>query len=358
MADSKHPQGYGKHKIFLGYSPGIGKTYQMLEESVRRKQRGQDVVIGLVSTHGREGLQEMVKQLESIPPRLGKLNLEAILARKPQVVLVDDIQLPVSPGAPEKRWQDVETLLRKGISVLSTLDVIHLESLNDTVTEITGLRPEHTVPDHILAEAEEVEYVDLTPRALLNRIERGAVFKEGLTKDQHEFFRMGNLSAMREIAMREVAQHVDEDLAEYRKEKRIEKPWATRDRVLVCLSPTRSSLRLIRRGWRMGQRMHGDVFAVHVEEGPIGERERRILDEDFKLCSRLGIEVRVLKGSVTESVIKFAQEKNVTSVILGHPERSRLKEIFRPSILSELARTLRNADIIVVAQEAAPDHNK
>jgi two-component system sensor histidine kinase KdpD len=314
--------------------------------------RGQDVVIGVVDIHARPATQELVKQFETVGNTPGVVDIEAVLKRKPDVVLMDEIQGANPPGSRnERRWQDIQELLKNGVSVLSTLDVMNLESLNDAVADITGERPTETVPDHLLHDADEVELVDLTPRALVNRVERGVVVPIPLTKAQEDFYRVGNLSALREIAMREAATHVDEDLAEYRKEKRIEKPWAAKDRVLICISPTRSSLRLIRRGWRMGQRMHGDVITVYVKSGPIGDKEQKILDSDFALCSRLGIETAVLEGPVTETVIKFAREQSATAIILGHPERSRVSEIMRPSILSEVARELRTIDIIVVATE-------
>jgi two-component system, OmpR family, sensor histidine kinase KdpD len=348
---SKHPAGFGRHKIFLGYAPGVGKTYQMLEESQRRLARGQDVVVASLE-NARAETQDLLSEFETIPLKDGAIDTDAIIARKPALVLVDQLQKANPPGHKhQRRWQDVEEILSHGINVLSTVDVMYLESLNDTVADIIGERPKDTVPDRIFHEAEEIELVDLTPRALLNRVERGVVASLPLSERDAQFFRAGNLSALREIAMREAASTVDEDLAEYRKEKRIEKPWATQDRVLICISPTRSSLRLIRRGWRMGQRMRGEVIGVHVEEGTVGDKERKILDSDFALCERLGIKTFTLKGAISETLIRFAKEQNVTAIILGHPERSRVSEIFRPSILSELSRELRTVDIIVVATE-------
>ncbi len=353
MPSNKHPEGFGRHKIFLGYAPGVGKTYQLLDESLRRKARGQDVVVAALENE-RPATLEMISEFERIPEKNGAIDVEAILARKPSLVIVDQLQRMNPEGTKNgRRWQDVDEILSQGINVLSTVDVMYLESLNDTVGDITGVRPKETVPDRLLHEAEEIELVDLTPRALLNRLERGVVYPLPLTEVQAQFFRLGNLSALREIAMREAASTVDEDLAEYRKEKRIEKPWATQDRVLICISPTRSSLRLIRRGWRMGQRMRGEVIGVYVEEGNIGDKEKRILDADFALCQRLGIKTHVLRGSVSETIVKFAKDQNATSIILGHPERSRVSEMLRPSILSELARQLRTLDIIVVATETA-----
>lgn len=360
MADSSTKTDFkvGKHKIFLGYASGVGKTHAMLEEAQRRSLRGQDVVIGIIESHGRRPVEELQYGLEQIPPKvlngLTELDVDAIIARKPKVVLVDDLQHTNASGsAREKRWQDVNAILAAGIRVLSTVNVQHLESLNDNIADITGIAVKDTVPDQLLRDADEVEYVDLTPRALINRLDRGDIFPVSeVSTEAISFFREGNLNALREIAMREAASHVDEDLAEYRKEKRIEKPWATQDRIMICISSTRSALRLIRRGWRMGQRMHGEVFAVHVEEGPIGERERKILDDDFKLAERLGIKTFTLKGELAPVLIEFAKERNVTQLILGHPQRNRFQEILRPAVLTELVKALRTVDILVVATDS------
>jgi two-component system sensor histidine kinase KdpD len=355
----KNQPGRGKHKIFLGFAPGVGKTFAMLDEAHRRQRRGQDTVIGIVETHERAPVADLLRDFERVPPRVSagspELDLDAILARKPDLVIVDELEHANAPGSRnERRWQDVEELLASGINVLSTLNVSSLESLNDHVTDITGVKVEDTVPDRVLSEAYEVELVDLTPRALINRLERGDVYPgKSITDAQTSFFREGNLSALREIAMREAASHVDEDLVAYRQEKRIEKPWAAQDRVMICLSPTRSSLRLIRRGWRMGQRMHGDVIAVYVEDGPLGDREKKILADDFKLAEKLGIETVSLKGELAPSLINFAKERNVTQIIIGHPERSRIQEIMKASVLSELVRSLKTVDILVVATETA-----
>lgn len=362
MPDKNRP-GRGKHKIFLGFAHGVGKTYAMLDEAHRRSRRGQETVIGLVNPHGREPIQELLRGFDVVAPVTvsgqQELDVPALLARKPDLVIVDDLEHDNASGSRhDKRWQDVEELLASGVNVLSTLNVFSLESLNDHVRDITGVKIEDTVPDRILHEAHEVELVDLTPRALINRLERGDIYPgEAVDADQAKFFREGNLAALREIAMREAATHVDEDLAEYRKEKRIEKPWAAQDRVMICISPTRTSLRLIRRGWRMGQRMHGPVVAVYVEDGPIGDKERKILADDFKLCEKLGIETLTLKGELAPTLINFAKERSITQIILGHPERSRFQEIMKASVLSELVRALKTVDILVVALEThTADH--
>lgn len=356
----KGTPGRGKHKIFLGFAPGVGKTYALLDEAHRRMRRGQETVLGFVDVHARDPIAELVGGFEQVPTRdLGgkrEMDVDAILARKSDLVVVDDLEHVNLPGSRnERRWQDVEELLRAGISVLSTLNVSSLESLNDHVRDITGVKIKDTVPDKVLADADEVELVDLTPRALINRLERGAIFPgEEIDASRQQFYREGNLAALREMAMREAASHVDEDLVEYRKEKRIEKPWAAKDRVMICISPTRTSLRLIRRGWRMGQRMHGEVFVVYVEDGTLGEKEKKILDDDFKLAEKLGVETVTLKGELAPTLIDFAKKRNVTQIILGHPERSRLQEIMKASVLSELVRALKTVDILVVATETGP----
>ncbi|MDX2066247.1 MAG: universal stress protein [Fimbriimonadaceae bacterium] len=352
----------GKHKIFLGYAPGVGKTYHLLDEAQRRHARGQEVVIADVAHYDRPSTQEVQEGLPVIAPiertidgvTYRDLDLDAIVARKPDLVITDELARRNAPGARnEKRWQDVQFLLDQGINVLSTLNVYHLESLNDHIHDITGVRIQETVPDHVLHDADEVEIVDLPPTALLNRLRRGDVFAEGhAPAEVIGFYNEATLSALREIALREIAGTVDEEIQDYRREKRIEKPWATQDRVMICVSPTRPSLRLIRRGWRMGQRMHGEVIAVHVKDGSSDSvQAKKILADDFALAQRLGIETVTLEGPLSPTLVAFAKERNVTAIILGHPERSRLQEMFRPSVLTDLSRELRTVDLIVVASE-------
>jgi two-component system sensor histidine kinase KdpD len=357
---AKTAPGHGKLKIFLGFAPGVGKTFALLDEAHRRLRRGQDTVIGIVEAHGRTPVTELIDGFDSVPPKVvggqPELDVEALVARKPDLVVVDELEHANAAGSRnENRWQDVQDLLRSGINVLTTLNVASLETLTDHVEDITGIKIANTVPDRILAEAYEVELIDLTPRALINRLERGDIYPgTPVGPEESRFFREGNLAALREIAMREAASHVDEDLVEYRKEKRIEKPWAAQDRVMICLSSTRTSLRLIRRGWRMGQRMHGEVIAVHVEDAPLGERERKVLDDDFKLAERLGIETVMLKGELAPTLISFVNERNVTQLIMGHPNRSRLQSMMKPPVLNELIRALKTVDILIVATEQQP----
>jgi len=350
----------GRHKILLGFAAGVGKTYKMLEEARRRRERGQDVVIGYIETHKRKGTEEQLSDLEIVPRKkieyrgvtLEEMDTEAIIQRRPRVALVDELAHTNVPGsAREKRWQDVEVLLDAGITVLSTVNVQHLESLNDTVFDITGIRVRETIPDSVLREADEVTIVDITPRALMNRLQRGDIYApEKIEQALSNFFRQGNLSALREIALREVAREVDDDVTAYRKEKQIEQPWATGDRIMVCLSPSHESLRLLRRGWRIAQRLHADLVAVYVATHPPSAEEQEILRNDFALAERLNIPIVTLNGLVATEIIRYAKQHEITQLVIGHSSRSRWQELLKGSIISRLTRELRTVDILIVTE--------
>ena len=359
--------GRGKLKIFLSYAPGVGKIRVMLEEARRRKSRGQDVVIGILEPTIREKIADALEELEQIPmvafsyggEEGQEINLPAIYARAPDLVLIDNIAHRNAHGSSHAmRYEDAEELLSRGIGVLATMNVRHLESLSDTVEDITGVREPNTVPDRILREADEVELVDLTPKALINRVMRGEV----VSSDRIETalagpYREVVLSALRELAMREVAGRVDDQLVVSKREERIVRPWQTSDRILLCITPTRSSLRLIRRGWRMGQKLHGEVIGLHVAEGKLGDAEKKVLSDDFKLCERLGIRTETLPGNdPAEVIIRYVRDHNVSHVILGHSDRTRVKDFLKGSLLVELARELKTVDILVVATETGERH--
>jgi two-component system sensor histidine kinase KdpD len=349
----------GRLKIFLGFAAGVGKTYEMLSEANRRKQRGQDVVIGYVETHGRQGTVEQLGDLEVVPRKkidyrsaaFEEMDTDAILQRHPEWVLVDELAHTNVPGSErEKRWQDVEVLLDAGINVETTLNVQHLESLNDTVHDITGIWVRETVPDRIVRDAEEIKMVDITPRALLHRLERGDIYRpDKVQQALGNWFREGNLSALREIALREIAQEVEADVTTYRREKHVEDPWATHDRIMVCITPTRSSMRLLRRGWRTAQRLKGHIVAVYVENRPCSEAEQQILRNDFDLAERLKIPVVTLHGDVAAELIRYARENRITQMVIGHSSHSRWHEFMHGSIVDRLTRELRTIDILIVA---------
>lgn len=350
----------GRLKIYLGFAAGVGKTFRMLEEGNRRRQRGQDVVIGIIETHKRAGTVEQLGDLEEVPRRkreyrgakFEEMDVEAILDRHPQVCLVDELAHTNIPGSErEKRWQDVEILLDAGITVLAAFNVQHLESLNDTIYDITGVRVRETIPDAILREADEVTIIDITPRALINRLKRGDIYApDKIEAALGNFFREGNLGALREIALREVAREVDDDVASYRKEKQIEVPWAACERVMVCLSPTVSSPRLLRRGWRVAQRLQAEIVAVNIVTHILNDKEKRVLSGDSALAERLGIPVVTLHGDVASEIIRYARENEITQLVIGHSRRNRWQKIFKGDIIGRLTKELRTVDILIVTE--------
>ncbi len=352
----------GKIKIFLGYAPGVGKAKVMVEEARRRKQRGEDCVMAILSegdrlivnadlSTGLDFVQPLTFEYGGTTGR--EINIPAILERHPHTVLIDNLGHVNVPGSSHAyRWQDAEEILQNGINVIATMNVESLESLKDDIFEITGKQVAETVPDRVFHQAEEVELVDLTPQALRNRIRRGEIIAaEQIDGALTGYFSEAILNALREIAMREVAHRVDEDLIAWRRQQRISKPWQTTDRILICISPTRSSLRLIRRGWRIAQKMQGEAKAVYVEEPKLPESSRKILDDDFKLCERLGIPTSTLQGETADAIIQYVQDNNVTQIIIGHSERTKIQEFLKGSLMLDLAKQLKTVDILVVATE-------
>ncbi|MES2462735.1 MAG: universal stress protein [Armatimonadota bacterium] len=360
VTEEERRTGRGRLKIFVGFAAGVGKTFEMLTEAQRRRERGQNVVIGYVETHGRKGTEEQVGDLPIVPRKkveyrratFEEMDTDAILALHPHTALVDELAHTNVPGSGrEKRWQDVDVLLSAGINVMSTLNVQHLESLNDAVYDVTGVRVRETVPDHVLRDADEVVMVDITPRALVNRLERGDIYKaEKIEQAKANWFREGNLAALREIALREIAHEVDDDLAAYRREHHVGGPISTHDRIMVCLSPTQSSLRLLRRGWRTAQRLKGEIVAVYVESRAPNAKEQETLRNDFALADRLKISVVTLNGrDIAAELIRYAHDHGTTQMVLGHSDRSRWKEFLRGSIINRITRELRSVDILIVA---------
>src|SRR6059058_3013816 len=265
----------GTFKLFLGYAPGVGKTYSMLSEAIRRHARGEDIVIGIIESHGRKGIEELTAQLESIPRRkveykgttFEEMDLDAILARKPAVVLVDELAHTNIPGSKHrKRYEDIQEILAAKIDVLSTLNIQHIESLAPIVRSITGIIVRETVPDWVPLTAAETVMVDLTPEALQNRMKRGDVYSaEKVERSLKNFFRRGNLIALRELALRQVAEQVDRSLESYMEAEEIRKNWAVRERMAVCISSNPSGQYLIARGARMARRMDAELYVVHVD---------------------------------------------------------------------------------------------
>ena len=353
--------GRGRFKILLGFAAGVGKTFEMLCEANRRKhESGQDVVIGYVETHKRKDTEAQIGDLEVIPRRkieykgatFEEMDTEAIIARKPRWVLVDELAHTNIPGSKnEKRYQDVIEILNAGINVESTMNVQHLESLNDTIYQITGVKVRETVPDWVLAEANEIVTKDLTPRSLINRLQRGDVYPpDKVPQALENFFTEGNLSALREIMLREVAGAVDRNVQTYREEKNVSEPWQTQERVMVCISPDRPSDRLLRRGWRIAQRLQADIVAVYVPQGKVTLEQQKVLESDFALASRLGVRIERTEGlGIAQSLADYARVHQVSQIVIGHSGRTRLKEIVQGSIINDLIRLVRGIDVLVVA---------
>src|SRR5215213_10041050 len=267
----------GTLRIYLGAAPGVGKTFAMLNEAHRRRARGTDVVVGFVETHGRARTADQIGDLEVVPPRtsehpglaIAEMDLDAILRRRPDLVLIDELAHTNMPGLRnEKRWQDVHEILAAGIDVISTVNIQHLESLNDVVERITGIHQRDTVPDHAVRAADQIELVDMAPEALRRRLAHGNVYDAArIDAALGNYFRPGNLAALRELALLWVADRVDDGLEEYRERHGITEPWETRERVLVALTGAPGTEALVRRAARMAQRAHGELLGVHVRSG-------------------------------------------------------------------------------------------
>lgn len=352
----------GCHKVFLGYAPGVGKTYTMLSEAQRRHARGEDVVIGFVEPHKRPETIALMAGLEQVPTKkfqyrgttLEEMDTAAIIARRPAWVLVDELAHTNAPGASHhKRWQSVEEILDAGIGVISTVNVQHFESLNDTVAQITGVRVRETVPDRLLDQADEVVLVDITPEALVNRLNRGVIYHpEKVPQALANFFRRGNLVALRELALRRTAEEVDDDLVEFIQEHDVDKTWGANERVLVAVTPRPLGAKLIRRGYHLAHRMNGRFWVLYVRPPgvPLSAKEEQTLEELRHLTTDLGGEVVKITGAdAAAEIIDFASRNQVTYVVMGQSARSRVDEVLRGSIITRIMRETRNVDIVVVA---------
>ena len=353
----------GVLKLFLGYAPGVGKTYSMLSEAIRRRSRGEDVVIGVVETHGRKAIADLAAQLEQVPRRkieykgtvFDEMDTDAILTRKPKVVLVDELAHTNIPGSKHrKRYEDVLELVAANFEVLSTVNVQHLESIAPTVGSITGIKVRETVPDWVLEHASEIVMVDLTPEALQNRMRRGDVYStQKVDQALKNFFRRGNLIALRELALRQVAEQVDRSLETYMVQKDIRDPWPVRERIAVCFSSNPRAQYLIARAARMARRMDAELYAVYVDLGQdTAAGDQQSLRANMQFAESLGGKVMRLTGkSVSDAAAAFVREKHVTQVIFG---RSAVEGWRKYLYMTAIHRFLRNApavDVHIVTQE-------
>jgi two-component system sensor histidine kinase KdpD len=353
----------GVLKLFLGYAPGVGKTFSMLSEAIRRRSRGEDVVIGIVETHGRKGICELAPQLEQVPMRkieykgtvFEEMDLEAVKARNPGVILVDELAHTNIPGSKHrKRYEDVLELVDHKMEVLSTVNVQHLESIAPTVAAITGIKIRETVPDWVLQHANEIVMVDLTPEALQNRMRRGEVYHTGkVDQALKNFFRRGNLIALRELALRQVAEQVDRSLETYMDQKEIQDPWPVRERIAVCFSSNPRAQYLIARASRMARRMDAELYAIYVDIGAdTDDQDKNSLNANIQFSESLGAKVVKLTGKdVSSATAEFVREKHVTQVIFG---RSAVEGWRKYLYMTAIHRFLRDApavDVHIVTQE-------
>jgi two-component system sensor histidine kinase KdpD len=332
VQDEERKRGRGRLTVFFGAAPGVGKTFAMLMEadSLRDVEKV-DVVAGIVETHGRFEIATLLAGFERLPKRtvsyrgttLEDFDLDAALGRKPKLLLVDELAHTNAEGSRHpKRWQDIDELLDAGINVFTTLNVQHVESLNDVVAQITGVLVRETVPDSVLDDAYEIKLVDLPPDELLERLREGKVYLPARAERAIEnFFRKENLIALRELALRKTADRVDAEMQEYRRAHGIEKTWELSDRILVCTSPSPYSANLLRAGRRMASRLHAQWFAVNVETPatlrlPPAGRDR--ISRNLRLAQQLGAEVVTLTGErAADEILRFARERHVTKIIVG-----------------------------------------
>jgi len=355
----------GKLKIFLGYAAGVGKTYGMLEAARQRKKDGRDVVAGYVESHGRAETDALLDGLEILPrkevPYLGvalpELDLDAILSRKPQIVLVDELAHSNAPGSRhEKRWQDVEEILEAGIDVYTTVNIQHFESLNDVVAQITGITVRETVPDRLLDLAFEIKLIDIPPEDLLQRLHEGKVYiPDQAAQAIEKFFRPGNLMALRELSLRRTAARVDDQMRAYMETQSITGPWPTAERLLVCVSGSPYSEKLIRATCRLAEELKAQWFTVYIET-PAGGRHvqenRERIWQNLRLAEGLGAQIATVTASdVTDAVMEYASRHNITKIVMGKPNKPRWREIIRPPVADRIIRRSGAVDVVIVSFE-------
>jgi two-component system sensor histidine kinase KdpD len=360
----------GRLKIFVGAAPGVGKTYEMLQSAHAKVKAGADVVVGIVETHGRMETEVLLKGLEVLPRKrisykdqwLEEMDLDALIARRPQIALVDELAHTNAPGSRHpKRYLDVEELLSHGIDVYTAVNIQHIESLNDVVAQITHVRVRETVPDSVFDRADAIELIDLTPDDLIQRLKEGKVYvpKQAERALQH-YFSPGNLTALRELALRRTAERVDEQLLTHMQANAIAGPWAAGERILVCLSEDPRAAGLVRYTKRLADRLHAPWTAVSIETRrslQLTDEQRDRLADTMRLAEALGGEALTIPGvgrRIADDVINFAHANNVTQIIIGKSTRSRWFEIMRGSVVHDLVRRAGNISINVIAGDEQP----
>lgn len=353
----------GIFKLFLGYAPGVGKTYNMISEGIRRKNRGEDVVIGMVETHGRKGVVELASKLEAVPRRaldykgaeFEEMDVDAILARKPQVVLVDELAHTNVEGSKHgKRYEDVMDLLEAQIDVLSTMNVQHIESLMPMVQSITGVRVRETVPDWVMQRVTEIVLADLTPEALQTRMRRGDIYPlDRADRALGNFFRPGNLIALRELALQQVTRAVDRSLESYLEKEGEGRSVGVRERIAVCISSSPAAQYLIARAGRMSQRIDAELYVIYVDIGvDESPQDKRSLAQNIQFAENLGAKVVRTKGdSVAGQVAKVVREKHITQVVFGRSAQTGWRRYLYLSVIHKFLRDAPPVDVHIVTQE-------
>src|SRR5262249_37418847 len=353
----------GRLKIFLGAAPGVGKTYEMLLSAQVRRRDGVDVVVGVVEAHGRRETEVLLEGLEVIPRQqvdykghlLAEMNLDAILKRRPQLALIDELAHTNAPGSRHpKRYLDVQELVAAGIDVYTTLNIQHVESLNDVVARITRIRVRETVPHSILDEADDIEIIDLAPDDLIRRLNEGKVYvPHQAERAVRHYFQPGNLTALRELALRRTAQRVDEQLLSHMQAHAIAGPWAAGERVLVCLSEHPATASLIRYARRVADRLHAPWTAVYVETARtqrLNDAERDCVAEHLRLAERLGASTITIPGrNIADEVVAYAEANNITQIVIGKSDRPRWFEILHGSVVHELVRKTGSISVHVMS---------
>lgn len=353
----------GTFKLFLGYAPGVGKTYNMLSEAIRRRQRGEDIVIGVVETHGRPRTAELAEQLEKIPRKkieykgvlFEEMDVDGILARKPEIVLIDELAHTNIEGSKHrKRYEDVLDVLEANIDVLATMNVQHIESVAPTVQSVTGVPIRETVPDWLVQRADEIVMADLTPEALQTRMRRGDIYGvDRAEKALSNFFRRGNLIALRELALQHVTKAVDRTLTAYMDAKQIDAHWAVRERVAVCISSNSASQMLIARGARVAEGVGGELFVLHVDTGEDTSEEKSTLAANIRFARNLNAEVFIVKGkSVAHTAASFVREKRITHVVFGRTAVHGFRQYLYYWAIQHFLKESPNVDVHIVTQHS------
>ena len=354
----------GIFKLFMGYAPGVGKTYNMLSEAIRRSSRGEDVVVGVVETHGRKVTAELATKLDRIPPRkleykgtiFDEMDVDAILARKPQVVVVDELAHTNIEGSKHsKRYEDVIELLDAKIDVLSTMNVQHIESVGPTVLQITGVQVRETVPDWVMQRVDEIVLADLTPQALQKRMERGDIYPgDRAQRALAHFFRPGNLIALRELALRQVTGVVDRSLDAFLEKDDTKPTHTVRERIGVCVSSNPAAQYIIARGSRMAQAMGGELYVFYIDVGRDKRPEdQKTLGENIRFAENLGGKVIRRTGrSIADGLAQLVRENHITQVIFGRSARTGWQRYLYLSAIQRFLRDSPSVDVHIVTQEA------